>query len=340
MEMVTLGIDLGKTVCSLTGLDGTGRKVLGRRVQRAKLLEFTVNLLPLTVGIEACFGAHELGRALIAQGHKVRLLVPSDIKPYLAAHKNDDRDADAIAEATTRPYVREVAVKTADQLDLQSLHRVRERLVGMRTALINQMRSVLVERGIRIGRGKAVLARALAEIFAAPGALSGQIVHLLQEMRAEWRGLDERIKGLSKVLEAEARSREEAVRLKTVPGIGPLTATALPAALGDAGTMKQGRDLAAWLGLVPRQHSTGGRTRLGKITKRGNRYVRKLMVHGARSVLSKLVRTKDETALGLWARRMLERKPWNVVVVALANKMARMAWAVLARGTVYEARMV
>ena len=250
MDMVTLGIDLGKTVCSVTGLDGAGRKVLGCRVRRDGLLAFTANLPRLTIGMEACFGAHELARALIAQGHKVRLLVPSDIKPYLAAHKNDDRDGDAIAEATTRPYVREVPVKTADQLDLQCLHRVRERLVGMRTALINQMRSILVERGLRVGRGKTVLARALMEILAAPGALSGRIVHLLQEMRAEWRGLDERIGAFDKELAAEAKAREETARLLTVPGIGPLTATALAAALGDAGAMKRSRDLPAWLGLL------------------------------------------------------------------------------------------
>ena len=339
MEMVTLGIDLGKTQVSLTGLDDDGRKVLGRRVRRSGLLAFTANLPALTIGLEACFGAHELGRSLMAQGHKVRLLVPSDIKPYLAAHKNDDRDADAIAEAATRPYVREVPVKTADQLDVQSLHRARERLVGVRTALINQMRSILVERGIRVNRGKAVLARALVEIFrAAPKALSRRILHLLEEMRAEWRVLDERIAAFGKELEAEARRRDETARLMTIPGIGPLTATALTAALGDAGAMKRSRDLAAWLGLVPREHSTGGRTRLGRVTRCGNRYVRKLMVHGARAALCALIRTKRDDALSRWARQLLERKPFNKVVVALANKMARTAWAVLARGTAYTAR--
>lgn len=340
MTMVTLGIDLGKTVCSMTGLDEAGRIVLRRRIRRGRILAFTANVPALTIGFEACCGAHELGRALRAQGHRVRLLVPADVRPYVKVHKNDDRDADAIAEATTRPHVREVAVKTEDQLDLQSLHRVRERLVTERTRLINQMRAILTERGIRVGRGPAVLARALVDILAAPERLSARIVRLLEEMRAEWRALDERIGAFDRELKAEAKAREETARLLTIHGIGPLTATALVAALGDAGAMKRGRDLAAWLGLVPRQHSTGGRSRLGKITKRGNSYVRKLMIHGARSALPVLVGRDKHTALGAWACRLLERKPKNKVIVALANKMARMAWAVLAHGTVYEARKV
>lgn len=337
MTIVTLGIDLGKTVCSVTGLDGSGRVVLRRRLRRDRIAAFTAPLPACTIGLEACCGAHHLGRRLAAQGHRVRLMPPEYVRPYVKSHKNDDRDAEAIAEAATRPTMRTVAVKTQDQLDLQTLHRVRERLVSQRTGLINQTRAILLERGVTVPRGPASLARHLAELSDAEAeALGPRIVAVVAALRAEWRGLDERITALDREVLARAREHQATRRLMTVPGIGPLTATALTAALGDVSAMARGRDLSAWLGLVPRQHSTGGRTRLGRITKRGNVYVRTLLIHGARAALPHLARRDGR--LGRWLRSLLQRVPRNVAVVALANRLARIAWAVLARGTVYTER--
>jgi transposase len=337
MTIVTLGIDLGKTVCSLTGLDGSGRVVLRRRMRRDRIAGFTASLPGCTVGLEACCGAHHLGRQLARQGHRVRLMPPAYVRPYVKSHKNDDRDSEAVAEAATRPTMRTVALKTQAQLDLQTLHRVRERLVSQRTGVINQMRAILLERGVTAPRGPAKLARRLVELSSeAPAALSPRIAALLEALRTEWRGLDERIAALDKEFLARAREQPATRRLMTVPGVGPLTATALVAALGDGTAMARGRDLSAWLGLVPRQHSTGGRTRLGRITKRGNVYLRKLLIHGARAALPHLARR--DSGLGRWLRRLLQRVHRNLAVVALANKLARIAWAVLRRGVSYADR--
>lgn len=333
MTMATLGIDLGKNVCSLTGLDEGGHVVL----RRDRIAAFTVRLAPCTIGLEACCGAHHLGRRLAQQGHRVRLMPPEYVRPYVKSHKNDERDAEAIAEAATRPTMRTVALKTQAQLDMQSLHRVRERLVSQRTGLINQLRAILLERGVAVPRGPAALARRLVLLLGeAPEALSPRIMRLIEDLRQQWRELDERIAALDREFRASAREQEATRRLMTVPGVGPLTATALTAALGDGAAMARGRDLAAWLGLVPRQHSTGGKTRLGRINKRGNVYLRTLMIHGARAALPHLAR--QETRLGRWLRRLLQRVPRNVAVVALANKLARIAWAVLARGHSYTAQ--
>lgn len=261
---------------------------------------------------------------------------PEYVSPYVKAQKNDERDAEAIAEAATRPTMRFVPLKTTAQLDTQTLHRVRERLVGHRTALINQMRAILLERGLVVAKGPSTLARRLPDVLAThASALSPRVRRLLEEMRAEWRHLDARIAALDKEFVAVARESAAARRLIEVPGIGPLTATALVAAIDNAQAFERGRDLAAWLGLVPRQATTGGKPRLLGISKRGNVYLRRLLVHGARSVLHPLAKT--DTALGRWLRALLARRHHNVAVVALANKLARIAWAVLARGSHYEA---
>ena len=334
MSILVLGIDLGKNVCSLVGLDGAGRVVLRRRVTRERVIAFAHQLPRCIMAMEACCGAHHLGRLLAGQGHEVRLMSPEYVRPYVKAQKNDDRDAEAIAEAATRPTMRFVELKSEEQLEMQSLHRVRDRLVGERTALINQLRAILLERGLVAPQGRRKLEQRLVDWLAQGDlAVSQRIRALIEDMWAEWQALDRRIAAFDDEFSARARSDEAARRLATIPGIGVLNATALAAAVGDARTFTCGRDLAAWLGLVPRQATTGGKSRLLGISKRGNIYLRKLLVHGARAAMPTL--SKSATQLGNWLRGLLQRAHPNTVVVALANKLARIAWTVLRRGDVF-----
>src|SRR5689334_20634586 len=338
MDIVVLGIDLGKNVCGVVGLGAAGQVLLRRRMKRESVVAFTQRWPSSLVAMEACCGAHHLGRQLAAQGHAVRLMSPEYVRPYVKAQKNDDRDAEAIAEAATRPTMRFVEVKSEAQLDLQSLHRARERLVSERTALINHLRALLLERGIVVPKGPRKLQRALVSILAEDGpGLSSRIRQLARDLREEWQALDERIEAFDAVVR-HARTDEAARRLATVPGIGSINATALVAAVGNARAFARGRDMAAWLGLVPRQMTTGGRPKLGGITKRGNRYLRKNLIHGARAVLPRLA--ARDTPLGKWVQGLLARAHKNTVVVALANKLARIAWAVLAHGRSFEAAQV
>lgn len=331
MQIAVLGIDLGKNSCSVAGLDSAGLVVTRRRMRPTSIAAFTGRLPPCVVAMEACCGAHHLGRLLVRQGHQVRLMPPEYVRPYVKAQKNDDRDAEAIAEAATRPTMRFVELKTEEQLDLQMLHRARDRLVGERTALINQLRAILLERGIALPQGRRKLGRRLATMDEGEAeALSPRMRALIDDMRAEWAELDRRIMTLDEELAARARNDEAARRLATIPGIGVLNATALVAAIGNGAAFRHGRDLAAWLGLVPRQITTGGRPRLIGITKRGNRYLRKLLIHGARAALPSLA--SSAMPLGGWLRGLMARVHKNVAVVALANKLARVAWAVLRRG--------
>lgn len=334
MQVVMLGIDLGKNLCSLAGLDETGAVVLRRRVKRASVLAFTAQLEKCTVAMEACCGAHHLGRQLITQGHVVRLMSPAYVRPYVKAQKNDERDAEAIAEAATRPTMRYVEIKSEAQLEVQSLHRVRGRLVAERTALINQLRALMLERGIAVPQGRGKLERHLPEILSNEGnGLGPRLRRLIEDMRAEWRSIDQRIKEYDDELAQRVRDDEAAHRLTRIPGIGVLTATALVAAVGNAQTFSCGRGLAAWLGLVPRQATTGGKPRLLRISKRGNGYLRMLLIHGARTAVPGLA--KKDTPLGRWLKALLARAHRNIVIVALANKLARIAWAVLARDRQY-----
>jgi transposase len=308
MHIAVLGIDLGKNSCSLAGLDETGRVVLRRRMRRDSILLFASKLPPCVVAMEACCGAHHLGRLLEARGHAVRLMSPEYVRPYVKAHKNDDRDAEAIAEAATRPTMRFVALKSPEQLDTQTLHRARDRLVGERTALMNQLRAILLERGIVVPQGVFQLSQRVRAVLDEDCAtLSPRVRSLIADMLDQWRALDERIRGFDQEFAVQARADEAARRLATIPGIGPLNATALVAAVGDARTFARGRDLAAWLGLVPRQATTGGKPRLLGITKRGSTYLRKLLLQGARSVMPKLARS--DTWLGAWLRGLLARAP-------------------------------
>jgi transposase len=340
MPLITvLGIDLGKNSCSVAGLNETGRVVLRRRVTRDGVIRLTAGLPACVVAMEACCGAHHLGRMLREQGHEVRLMSPEYVQPYVKAHKNDERDAEAIAEAATRPTMRFVELKSEAQLDAQILHRVRSRLVSERTALINQLRAILLERGIIVAQGRRRLEEALVLMLDGqsppPASLSSRTVLLIQDMRQEWRELDRRIAGLSAEFVARAREDQATRRLVSIPGFGALNATALVAAVGTGETFRRGRDFAAWLGLVPRQATTGGKPRLLGITKRGNTYLRTLLIHGARAALPSLA--ASATPLGAWLRGLIGRVHKNKAVVALASKLARIAWAVLRSGDGYRA---
>jgi transposase len=325
--IAVLGIDLGKNSCSLAGLDATGAVVLRRKMTRDGVVALAAVLPACVIAMEACCGAHFLGRAFADQGHEVRLMSPEYVQPYVKAQKTDDRDAEAIAEAATRPTMRFVSLKSEAQLDLQVLHRARERLVLARTALINQLRAILLERGIIFSKGRIVLMRRLDEIGVKGLAISGRTRELVEDLRDECAALNRRIKAYDEEFAALAREDVQARRLSSIPGVGVINATALLAAVGDASAFARGRDLASWLGLTPRQHSTGGKTKMLGISKRGNRYLRKQLIHGARAALPHLA--AKPTRMGAWLRDMLARAHTNVVVVALAAKLARIVWAVL-----------
>ncbi len=336
--IATLGIDLGKNSFHLVGQDERGAIVLRIKLSRAQLTRRLANIPPCLIGMEACAGAHHIGRQLQALGHDVRLIPAQYIKPFLKGHKNDYRDAEAIAEAVQRPTMSFVAIKTPEQMDLLALHRVRSRLVSQRTGVTNQIRGFLLERGITVRQGLAPLRQALPGILASsPDTLSPWMVRLIAGLMEDWRRLDERIAGVSAEIEALAAQDEHCQRLMSVPGVGPIISSAVVAAIGTGAGFKQGRDFGAWLGLVPKQESTGDRTILGKISKRGNKYLRTLFVQAAHVVL---VRRPHGARLGLWswietAGRRLHR---NMLVIALAHKLARIAWAVLARGHEYQPR--
>jgi transposase len=340
MQIAVLGIDLGKNSCSVVGLDHTGAVVKRRRMRPESIPAFTKTLPPCMIAMEACCGAHHLGRLVAAQGHTVRLMSPEYVRPYVKAQKNDDRDAEAIAEAATRPTMRFVELKNQEQLDMQTLHRARSRLVGERTALINQLRAILLERGMTAPQGRRKLDQYLAAMAGPEDdtSLTRRIRRLIDDMRVEWAELDRRISALDEEFAVSARTDPDAKRLATIPGIGVLNATALVAAIGDGRTFDKGRDLAAWLGLVPRQITTGGKPRLVGITKRGNKYLRTLLIHGARSAMPGLA--ASATPLGEWLRRLMSRSHKNTAVVALANKLARIVWIVLRKGETFNATAV
>src|SRR5262245_42642731 len=283
-NITVLGIDLGKNSVSLAGLDAAGAVVVRKRTTRDGAIKFAAKLAPCIVAMEACCGAHFMGRILGSQGHTIRLMSPEYVRPYVKAQKNDDRDAEAIAEAATRPTMRFVALKSEEQLDMQTLHRVRDRAVGDRTSLMNQLRAVLLERGVIVPQGRAKLRLRVTELLQqSAGQISSRIRLLIEDMLMRWQVLDERIAIFDGEFAAEAKRDEAARRLTSIPGIGALNATALVAAVGNAQTFARGRNLAAWLGLVPRQATTGGKPRLLGITKRGSKYLRKMLIQGARA---------------------------------------------------------
>ena len=282
----TIGIDTGKNTLHMIGLDERGAIVLREKISRARIAARFVNLPPCLVGIEAGMASHYVARELVALGHEVKQVPPAYSKPFRHGHKNDFRDAHAVAEAVERPSTRCVPIKTDGQLDLQALHRVRSRLIGNRTAVINQIRGFLLEHGIPVRQGHRFLRQQLPQILATPtNVLSPRMVRIIGELMADWEYLDEQIERVTGEIEALARADESCRRLMTVPGLGPIIASAMVAAIGNGTAFAKGRDFAAWLGLVPKQMSTGDRTILGRITKRGNRYLRMLFMQGARVIL-------------------------------------------------------
>ena len=334
MELHPIGIDLGKTVFHLVGLTLRGEVAVRKKCSHTQLLRFTANIHVELIGMEACGGAHFLGRALREQGHEVRLIPAQYVKPYVKTNKSDYIDAEAIAEAVARPTMRFVPIKTDDQLDMQSLHRVRERWVMRRTAVINQIRGLLLERGITLRKGRHYVDDALPLILEdAEAKLSGAVRMLLAQLKMDLDQLAVGIDEADAVIRETAHENEACQRLLAIPGIGPVTATALIAAVGNGGAFHKGREFAAWLGIVPREHSTGGQQKLLGISKRGNPYLRRLFVQGARAVLQQ--RMKQSSGLSAWLAQLTCRTHRNVVAVALANKLARIAWAVLAKNEQY-----
>jgi transposase len=327
--IATMGIDIGKNSFHVVGLDQRGAIVLRQKWSRGQIEARLANIPPCLIGMEACVGAHHLSRKLQSLGHDARLMPAKYVRPYAKGQKNDFRDGETIAEAVQRPTMKFVATKTAEQLDLQALHRVRERLVSQRTGIINQIRAFLLERGIAVRQGPRFLRTELPNILAKRSdVLSPRMMRIIDELAGDWHRLDERIEGLSTDIKALADQDPACERLMTVPGIGPIISSAMVAAIGNGAGFSKGRDFGAWLGLVPRQMSTGDRTILGKISKRGNRYLRVLFVQAAWVVL---VRPKIWERYGLkpWIDAAKKRMHHNVLAIALANKLARIAWAVL-----------
>ena len=336
-EVAVIGIDIGKNSFHIVGQDDRGTIVLHQKWWRGQIEARLANMPPCLIGMEACVGAHHLSRKLKAFGHDARLMPAKYVRPYSKGQKNDFRDAEAIAEAVQRPTMKFVATKTADQLDLQALHRVRERLVSQRTGIINQIRAFLLERGVSVRQGLRFLRAELPHVLATPSdVLSPRMVRVISDLTEDWRRLDERVDHLSNEIAALAQQDAGCERLMSVPGIGPIISSAMVAAIGTGDAFTKGRDFAAWLGLVPKQLSTGDRTILGKISKRGNRYLRVLFVQAAWVVLIK-PQSWERHGLKRWLDAAKQRLHRNVLAIALANKLARIAWSVLARGRAFEA---
>jgi transposase len=335
----TIGIDTGKNALHLVGLDERGAIVLREKVSRHRIAARLVNVRPCLIGIEAGMATHYLARELVALGHEVKQVPPTYAKPFRQGHKNDFRDAYAVAEAVQRPSTHCVPIKTDDQLDLQALHRVRSRLIGDRTAVINQLRGFLLEHGIAVRQGHRFLRQQLPQILATrTDVLSPRMVRIAGDLVADWGYLDERIDRVTDEIEGLAQTDVSCGQLMTVPGVGPIIASATVAAIGNGAAFAKGRDFAAWLGLVPKQMSTGDRTILGRITKRGNRYLRMLFIQGARAVLLHPT-SWAKHSFGAWLLAASRRLHCNVLTVALANKLARIALTVLIEGRSYETRI-
>lgn len=336
-EVATIGIDLAKTVFHIHGADAKGRPVFSRRLRRAQVLSFFVNLQPCVVGMEACSGAHYWARELLALGHDVRLMPPHYVKPYVKRNKTDAADAEAIAEAVMRPTMRFVPVKSPDQQAVLILHRARDLLVRQRTQLVNALRAHLAEFGHVIPQGIQNARKLMTLVAEAEGdALPDVAREVLNVLVEHLRETMARIEALEKRLGLWHRSNAVSKRLATIPGIGPITATALIATVGDPAHFKSGRQFAAWIGLTPRERSSGGKQKLGRITRRGDAYLRRLLVHGSRAVVRWRRRKPNDS--DPWLGKLMERRHPNVATVAQANKTARIAWAVMTREDVYRPR--
>lgn len=334
-QVAVLGIDLAKKSFQLHGVDKQGKTVLRKRLNRSRLNEFIANLPPCVIAMEACSGAHHWARTFRAFGHTPKLIAPKFVKPFVKSNKNDAADAEAICEAAQRPNMRFVPIKSIEQQDLQSLRRMRESFVRRRTAQSNQIRGFLLEYGISIAQGIHNVRAQLPLILEdAENGLTGMFRESLHKQYLELLHLDESIEVLETKLNALGKHSDDVKRLMTIPGVGILTATALVASIGDISEFRNGREFSAWLGLVPKQHSTGGKSKLLGISKRGDSYLRKLLIHGARSVMKVADRYDDRRSQ--WACELKERQGYNRSTVALANKTARTVWAILKNHTTYQ----
>ena len=340
MEITILGIDLAKSVFQLHGVDRNHHAVLRKKLSRAKLPEFIATLPKCLIVMESCIGAHAWGRKFKEFGHEVRLIAPEFVKPFVKSNKNDAVDAEAIVEAAIRPSMRFVAINTIEQQDIQLLHRARERLVRDKVSLMNQIRGLILEYGIALPKGKNSLEKGIPEVLSRQDSkiLSEMGKQLFSELMTELRNTKEKLAGYDGKIEAIYKAHPVCKRLAKIPGVGPLTATAMLATVGDPKTFKNGRQLSAYLGLVPRQHSTGGKDRLLGISKRGNPYLRKLLIHGARTVLQWVGEKNDPKSL--WLKKLVERRGINRATVALANKNARVIWVLMTKGDDYQASKV
>ena len=335
MNITQIGVDLAKLVFQVHGVDARGKVTLRRQLKRPQVVAFFAQLAPCLIGMEACGGAHFWARKLIECGHTVKLIAPQFVKPYVKSNKNDAADAEAICEAVGRPNMRFVPIKNTEQQALLGMHRARQGFVTERTAQANQIRGLLSEFGLVMPVGIRSIWRKLPEILGdVENGLSGVSRALFARLFEHFRTLDRQVQELEREINAWHREDTASQRLQAIPGIGPLTASALVASIGDAKVFHNGRQFAAWLGLVPRQNSSGGKTNLLSISKRGDTYLRTMLIHGARSVLLHLKSHPDQ-ADG-WLARVANRRNPNIAVVALANKNARTVWALLAHGRDYK----
>lgn len=334
MKITTAGLDIAKAVFHLVGVNHMGRLIKKKQLRRRQVLAYTAKLEPCTIALEACGGAHYWAREFQAQGHQVKLIAPQYVKPFVKGNKNDYNDAEAIAEAAQRPTMRFVPLKSTAQQDVQNLHRQRERLKKERTALVNQVRGLLAEYGLVINKGVTAVRRDLPLMLEdAENGLTPLAREVFSELLDELRALEERLKRCERRIEAVNQQNETCRRLDEILGVGAITASATYAAAGQGKDFVNGRHFSAWLGLVPGQHSSGGKSVLLGISKRGNAYLRTLYIHGARSVLRHSAHKEDR--FSRWAQAVLARRGHNRACVAVANKLARIAWVVLAKGERY-----
>jgi transposase len=335
MEITTIGLDLAKNVFQLHGADQHGKTVLKKQLKRSQMAEFFAQLPPCLIGMEACGSAHHWARKLQGFGHDVRLIAPQFVKPYVKSNKNDAADAEAICEAVGRPSMRFVPIKNVEQQAILALHRVRQGFVKARTAQANQIRGLLAEFGIIVPQGLSHVTGRVPELIEDAGIeLPGTMRVLMQRLLEQLKELGRQAGEIEAQIKARHRDDEASRKLEQIPGIGPITASALTASVGQAKNFSNGRQMAAWLGLVPRQHSSGGKNVLLGISKRGDSYLRTLLIHGARAAI--WAAQRKGTEIGGWLGALLKRRSFNVAVVALANKNARTAWALLAHGREFQ----
>lgn len=336
MKITTVGVDLAKNVFQVHAVDERGKAVLRKQLRREQVGAFFANLPPCLIGMEACGSAHHWGRTLQRFGHSVRLMAPQFVKPYVKTNKNDAADAEAICEAVSRPNMRFVPIKSIEQQAILSVHRVRQGFVKARTAQANQIRSLLGEFGLIIPKGIGHIAERVPSLLeGASNELPSAMRQLIDHLTAHLKGLDQQVKEFEREIIAWHRSSELSRKLEKIPGIGPLAASALVASIADASSFNNGRQVSAWLGLVPRQCSSGGKSTLLGMSKRGDAYLRTLLIHGARSAILAAQRRSQNT--NVWLSNLLKRRHPNIAAVALANKNARTAWALLAHGREFQA---